>query len=166
MLNSPDQDWANPDEREFLMELVSLLAALMKKAANGVGAKKEEVDRVNELLARYPYVVELVAVGKDALIFADFPVHSQRGSRFSRMVITLARQKLLDRFRRCAQCGKWLFASRPKKRFCSAECQQAKWRSTAEFKEHNREYQRTYYRDVLSPNTAKHLQAKRRGKKV
>jgi hypothetical protein len=34
---------------------------------------------------------------------------------------------LLDRLRRCRQCGKWFAARRAKKSFCSPDCQQEFW---------------------------------------
>jgi hypothetical protein len=51
----------------------------------------------------------------------------------------LANQQLLDRVRRCRECGKWFFARMIHKESCSTRCQQAYIRSSEDFKQKRRE---------------------------
>jgi hypothetical protein len=51
----------------------------------------------------------------------------------------LANQQLLDRVRRCRECGTWFFARMIHKESCSTRCQQVYIRSSEEFKQKRRE---------------------------
>jgi hypothetical protein len=61
------------------------------------------------------------------------------GDALSRLLNLHDRQ--LDHAIRQCRCGRWFFA---KKTFCSRECQQTAYRSTASWRKTNREHQRAY----------------------
>jgi hypothetical protein len=165
-----DSEVLKPEERERLTALLTNLSELSEQARPEKSPNQQLMEEINEVLRRYKWVVELSGVSSNRFFFTDTPVNELgfdfAGARLSSVVIGLARHGLLDRVRRCQRedCKRWFYANHPKKIFCSTDCQQADWRSTPKFKESNRKYQRDYYRDVLSPKTAKHLQTKKKAR--
>lgn len=116
---------------------------------------------INAILADYPWVLRALGSRHGRPAFADWPTAPPEDFHWAmRTVVWLARIGLLDRVRRCETCRIWFYAQVPKARFHSDECRQAHHRSTPEYQEKNREYMRTYYRDILSPKTAKHLKGR------
>jgi hypothetical protein len=61
-------------------------------------------------------------------------------------ILRLTHIRCLSRLRRCAHCGKWLYAKFRHQTFCSVVCQQKSYTQTEEWKAHRREYMKNYYR--------------------
>jgi hypothetical protein len=157
-LNGIDHSLPPGRERDDLVSVLSELQSLRKNHKGMNDQRPEDFAGVNGVLRRYPWVVELVAIGREGPLFADFPApdSSDFTSLHMRMVVKLARLQLLGQLRQCVHCEAWFFASRnPKARYCSTACRQAEHRSKPGYKEKNRDYQSRYYRDVLSPVTGR-----------
>lgn len=119
---------------------------------------------INAVLARYPRVFQFMRTVRRGIPvpgFVERPARTAENAYWALgIVIWLARMERLDRVRRCETCKIWFYAVVPKARFHSGDCRQAHHRATPEYREKNREYQRKYYRDILSPKTAKHLKGR------
>jgi hypothetical protein len=128
--------------------------------------RKMQIDSMNEVLRRYPRIVQLVHIGKDGPTFfeAFYDVRDTGSEAHSQMraILLLARMGLINRMRKCDRCGEWLFAGLPKSRFCGRKCQQAKWHTLPEVRKKDREKQREYYRKHLSPRTGIEMRKKSR----
>lgn len=154
-LGDPGSDWGyGPDSQQQAADLVLALIALREKVLKGVKVAQavQEIAAINDMLARYTYVLRLGKVSSSGE-FHFYERISPGG--LIEIIFRLARAGRLDRVRKCVRCGKWFFARNTKKLHHSTDCQQKKYRSTPKFKKHAREYQQTYYHDVLSPRTAK-----------
>jgi hypothetical protein len=118
---------------------------------------EEKLNRFNALLLPHTWSLELVGWnnnnkgGRAVPVFVDMPNLASNATYMS-MLIQLARAGLLDRLRKCAGCGKWFFARKPWGEFCSTACRKEKFRSTPEYQQENREFQRDYFRKKLSVN--------------
>lgn len=67
----------------------------------------------------------------------------------------LAHDRLLHRIRRCAKCGRWIYARVEHKRYCSKECQLAVYRKSDKWKAVRRNYMsrvRARERAISPPN--------------
>ena len=162
-LSDPESDWGyGRESQQQAADLVLALVTLREKVLKGIKADQteQEIAVINDMLARYPYVLRLGKVSRGGAF--EFYERISPGGLID-IIFRLARAGVLDRLRQCAHCGKWFFARNPRGIFHDTKCRQAAHHSSAEYREKNREYQRTYYRDVLSPVTAKHL--KRPGQK-
>jgi len=175
-LNQPDSEWAKPEEKHAVEDLLLRLAEMAtdvkrivpnpnmpaRVAVKRINAREarqaRQMEPINKILQRYTWIVQLVAWGREGPFFADFawPSNSQ-GHSVTWTVAKLARMNVLDRMRKCAygKCSKWFYATKPKKIYCSTKCQQEYNRSTPKSKQRSRKYHKKYYRDVLSPVTAK-----------
>jgi hypothetical protein len=164
ILNGIEPGFPEDRERDRLISLLSELQSLARNPKGLNDQTAEDFANVNRVLRCYPWVVELVAIGAAGPVFADFPATPDSlSSLHMRVVVKLARLRLLGQLRRCPHCQQWFFGKISKK-FCGEKCRQAAFRSTPRYKEHNRQYQAQHYRDYLSPVTAKHLRAKRNKK--
>ena len=85
--------------------------------------------------------------------FDEPPSQSQMRDAFERGIdaslavncfMDLARGGLLSRMRQCLYCHKWLYASRPWQKFCSAACREKKFRTSPEGREDRRRYMADY----------------------
>jgi hypothetical protein len=187
-LNTPEE--SEPEEvrarlRELKATLLSL-SELQRKSLNRELFHPDELKPINETLARYKWITQYVVAdvgaedgGPDLVLYsqsepADGAVSVDdaiglsrlRIQRLSEWIVELAKADLLDLVRRCGYCQRWFFAkSRYRGFFCTPQHQQAAHKSTPEFKEKAREYQKQYYRDILSPVTGRWKKRKRkRGK--
>lgn len=119
----------------------------------------KETAFINATLRRYAWTVQLSSFGLEGRpIFTDHPTDAPEGCASIRSVIDLAKAGLLDRLRRCAYCRLWFFGIQSNAAYCSAPCRQQKYRSKPKVKARTRKYAREYYRNWISPKTAKHLQ--------
>lgn len=73
-----------------------------------------------------------------------------RPSQAIEMILRLTQIGYLTRLKRCANCGKWLYAKFRHQEFCSVACQQKKFTQTDQWKAHRRVYMREYYRRTYS----------------
>lgn len=166
-MNSADGWGASPEAQKRTISLVERLGELRANAIKKLPVDEAEITAVNDSLQKYPWVLRVfVSPDQGKLGFLKFPAPGTEaeGQTWLRMVVQLMEAGLLDRLRRCAHCGIWFYANRPKGKFHSTACRQVYFRSTAEYREQNREYQRKYYKDWRSAATGK--QAKeRKGKR-
>jgi hypothetical protein len=113
--------------------------------------REKKLEQFNALLRPHTWELQLVGWSdKGTPVFCDLPSSGTGAEMF--ILIQLARAQLLDRLRKCAKCGTWFFARRPRAKFCSTSCRKAEFRSTEEFQKQNEKYQKKYYRNKLSPN--------------
>jgi hypothetical protein len=165
--------WGHPVEaQKRLTSLLLELGAVREKSRAGLEIGSPELGAVNELLKEYPWVLQLRSVHpsrtakRSRLIFVNRPaVPIEQGHTWLGMLLDLMSSGMLDRLRTCAHCGCWFYARLPKAKYHSTSCRQANFRSTAEFQEENKKYQRNYYREWLSPVTGKYAKAAKRRKK-
>jgi hypothetical protein len=79
-----------------------------------------------------------------------------RGSEAVELILRITQISSLNRLRRCAHCGKWLYAKFRHQSFCSVACQQKSYTKSDQWKAHRREYMRNYYQRTYSrPRNAK-----------
>jgi hypothetical protein len=141
------------DSQQRAAALVLQLATLREKALKRIRMGEEERTAINEVLQHYPWVLRFARVSRDGVpLFYELAAQGPM-----EMIIQLARRGLLDRLRRCGHCSAWFFARTAWGTSCSTPCRQKKHRAKPEIKEKNKVYQRKYYKDILSPVTAKHL---------
>ena len=57
-------------------------------------------------------------------------------------MLALSRSRYLGSVKTCSACERWFYARFSHTKFCSRECQQRHFRTSAEFKEHKRQYMR------------------------
>ena len=182
-LNQPDSEWAKPKEKCAIEDLLSRLAEMMadvkrivpnpnlspREAVKRINAREalqaKQMKPINDILRRYTWIVELVGIGREGPCFVDFPAGIGSEALTAGTIIKLARVNLLDRVRKCAygNCNKWFYATKTTKVYCSEKCQQDYNRSTPKFKERSRKYHKKYYRDFLSPVTAKQTWRRKMG---
>jgi hypothetical protein len=159
-LGDPESDWGyGPSSQQQAADLVLGLVTLREKVSAGIkrAQAEQEIAAINDMLERYPYVLRLGKVSRNGFHFYE----DIRPGGLIDIIFRLARAGVLDRLRRCAQCGKWCFTRGTS---CSTPCRQKRYRDKPETKEKTRLTARTYYRDILSPVTAKHLKW-RKGKR-
>jgi hypothetical protein len=145
-LNSADGWGYSRESQERLKSLVMQLNAMSEKALHGKNIEKDELNAINVELERFPWVVRLAGFQPSgAPVFFQKALTSKKGHTWLEMIIQIVLAGLLDRLRRCAHCGSWFFAKKPKGIYCSTRCRQARFRSTPEYKTMNREYQRKHY---------------------
>jgi hypothetical protein len=132
------------------------LSTLIERAVKGGKVEDKELDPINKALALFPSVTQLVRIspGGHATFFTNCLVSAKQHD-MGQIVLRLLDEGLLDRLRRCAQCGIWFFASVPKAKFHSTACRQENFRSTLEYKEKNRAYQRDWYRKLATAASAR-----------
>jgi hypothetical protein len=65
-------------------------------------------------------------------------------------IMDLARAGQLNRFRRCVQCQKWLYANFKHQNYCSTKCQQKHYSQSPEWKAKRRHYMRGYRKTTTS----------------
>jgi hypothetical protein len=79
-----------------------------------------------------------------------------RGFEAVETILRITQIGSLTRLRRCAHCGKWLYAKFRHQNYCSTECQQKNYTQSDQWKAHRREYMRNYYqRTWTKPKKAK-----------
>src|SRR5271157_3194381 len=107
------------------------------------------INEVNERIAEYPLLPHFSVSFErkdewdfDDAICGDVPAGEALAARG---VMELARQRLLDRIRRCI-CGTWFFARFMHQRSCSDRCRHKNYEQSEEFKENRRTYMRSYSR--------------------
>lgn len=171
-LNHPESLKAGAkSELRKIEAMLRALVTLRHREISGdlILSSDPEMITVNEVLAGYKWVTQLYQAEGHYLYFGqcqagtddefrrdiDNGIWEARG--FADTIVYLANESLLERLRPCPHCGRWFFGSGI---YCSAKCKQAAYRSTPEFKARAAEYQKQYYRDVLSPVTAKRLRGK------
>jgi hypothetical protein len=57
-------------------------------------------------------------------------------------ILILASNDELDRLKQCDRCSRWLYADRRHREFCSTECRNKKYSTSARFKEYRKQYMR------------------------
>jgi hypothetical protein len=170
-LNHPDS--LNDDGRAELRKIESLLRTLIelrRRDENGelLLHSDPQMVAVNEILAGYKWVTKLTHAGAGFLYFTrktaapiqqhvsheEFQRYNESGvwqaHTFSDLIVSLSEDSLLDRVRPCGYCGQWFFGTGI---YHSQKCKQAAYRSKPEVKKRANEYQKKYYKDVLSPVT-------------
>jgi hypothetical protein len=142
---------------EFSRARAAFDAGVRKSAeeiTRGRAEQDEKLRQFNALLEPHTWHLYLVGWngegGKAAPVFVDMPTLGTQADLMFRL-IQIARAGLINRLRICAGCGIWFFARKPWGKFHSDACKKATNRSTPEFKEANKNFQRKYYREKLSP---------------
>ena len=82
-LNDPESDWGyGPDSQQQAADLVLALITLREKVLKGVKVAQGEQDisAINDMLARYPYVLRLGKVSRDGGF--DFYVKHKPGRTY------------------------------------------------------------------------------------
>lgn len=116
-------------------------------------------NRINSLLRRYAGRRQLIGVdytgksmvkivGPDKFNFGgDYDVRDrEREWNSIGAIADLAGMGLLGKVQRCEQCARWLFKRFPHQTCCSGgKCRQDKYRSSPQWKEHRRKWQRENY---------------------
>jgi hypothetical protein len=166
----------SPEEQKALREidrLLTLLLELRRKSVCGEPIRPDELNPVNEILARYKWITQYVWHPDKIKSFPAF-AGMWSGSESEAMAKYLAQaladivvhlDDLLDLIRRCDHCGRYFLGERRDSReynFCTTEHRKAHWRQQPEAKEKQREYARAYYRDVLSPVTSRTVRNRKR----
>lgn len=106
----------------------------------------------NALLEPHTWCLYLAGWNKKGTpVFVDMPTLDGSGD-WMLCLIRLARAHLVDRLRKCAQCGVWFFALTPWAQYCSTPCRKTHFRSNPEFQKRNTKYQRNYFRKQCSVN--------------
>jgi hypothetical protein len=166
-----------PPAVERLANVLTRLHALRLKEANGEFIHPDEANPINEYLSHHQWITQLVVAAGPWLYFQNEEVVAKSGAdantvialteqRVGAMVVELASNGNLERIQRCDQCGTWFYGrlrlDPTKGTFHSSACRKRFWRSRPDVKEHLREYQKGYYRDVLSPVTSRAVKRKKR----
>jgi hypothetical protein len=143
--------------RALSEEVVQNWAAVKPRATFSVAAHEESEEKLrqfNSLLEPHTWQIRLVGFneknGRAVPVFVELPTLGTEANLMFRLV-QLARAGRLHLLRRCAWCGIWFFARKRWAECHDKACSRARIRSMPEFKEKNREFQRKYYRNTLSP---------------
>jgi hypothetical protein len=173
-----------PEEQKSVRRverLLTELCAVHRKAVAGEKIQPDDLLPLNAMLSLYPWIQQW-AVTEDGYHLRTFneEVFKLTGDRTTDItqfqehrtaarVIGLIQYNMLDLVRRCDYCNQWFLAKRHEWRtsgsFCRQKHQQAAWKQRPEWKEAHKQYQRKYYREVLSPITGKLAKAAKRKKK-
>ena len=155
-------EWLNQTPRgyrqveQLLTELAQLGEALDALAAADLQSRrrranpealrtfKQSTRRVQRILDGYRFRPNVMGGGGPQSICAFTWSGNRPGWEAVLRIMELGERGLLWRVRRCRQCGKWFYARLRHKHFCSVRCQQAHYKSSAEWREHRREYMQRY----------------------
>jgi len=138
-----------PDTKPWKMDGGKKIREKLERAKN----------RLNSLLKRYAGRRELVAIdhtnksfvrmvgGTQVKLGDGYDIRDREREWNSIGIIAeLAARGLLGKIRRCEQCERWLFTRFTHQTCCSGgKCRQSKYRSSPEWKEHRRKWQRANY---------------------
>jgi len=177
-LNRPEQTFS-PAALIQVQEMKAALACLtdlMGRAERREWFHPDEMKPLNDALARYKWITQYVPTvaggysdlySQHVAVLDDVPEadtgmekddprwEQVQAHQWSTMLVDLLRYGLLERMRRCLYCNQWILAKRHDCFYCSSPHQQAAFKKRPEFKKHAKEYQKKYYRDVLSPVTGR-----------
>jgi hypothetical protein len=78
------------------------------------------------------------------------PTLRMRPSEAVELILRITQIGSLGRLRRCANCGKWLYAKFRHQTFCSLSCQQKSYTQSEQWKAHRRVYMRNRYRMLFT----------------
>ena len=154
--------WLNQKPRgyrrieQLLVELAHLGESLDALAAPDLQSRRRRSDpevlkkferstrRVQRILNRYRFRPNVMGGGGPQSICAFIWSGNRPGWEAVLRITKLGERRLLWRVRRCRQCDKWFYARLRHKTSCSVRCQQAHYKSSAEWREHRREYMQGY----------------------
>lgn len=118
-----------------------------------------DIERKQSLLARelskYRFVPYLSPTGAGAwtMEWQVVRVGRQSSSRIEtialQLILSYATAGDLNRFRKCSDCSRWMYAKFRHQVFCSTKCQQRNYGKSEEWKLHRRNYMRKYRRDTM-----------------
>lgn len=91
------------------------------------------------------------------------PTLRMRPSEAVELILRITQIGALTRLRRCANCGKWIYANFRHQTFCSVICQQKNYTKSEQWKAHRRAYMRNYYQNTYQrPGKLKRPHRKRK----
>jgi hypothetical protein len=176
-LNHPERlNERGQEELRKIRVMLLALVELQRREMNGdpIFGDEPEMAAVNGALATYKWITQLHVGDGQYLYFTDDPAEESADTSerlrdvanglwaarwFSTTVVSLANESMLQRIRPCSHCGTWFFGVGL---YCSPQHKQAAYRAKPEVKKARCEYQKNYYRDILSPVTSKFARRKRR----
>jgi hypothetical protein len=173
----------SPGEKKSVLrveELLTLLGGFHRRAVSGESIHGEELVPLNALLSRYTWFRQVLINSEGGLYWQNEPVLQWVGHRSKSAahlkeqydvdaVINLINADMLDLIRRCDYCHNWYLAKRhqwrPSGSFCSQNHQVSMWRSKPENQKKRTDWQRKYYRTILSPVTGRRAKLRKKRRK-
>lgn len=95
-----------------------------------------------------------VPLGKGKWRFEWKYARHPNSGRAIECIVSLSQRGLIDSVRKCEHCDKWLFAKFARQRFCSNECREKNFRSSATGRERRRKYMQGYRARIDRQNKA------------
>lgn len=121
----------------------------------------EAIQRINEMLRPYVWRDRFAAKRGEylfggAVSAAPDPIEDAE-LLSARCIVELAEQGFARAIRQCPHCHKWFFSTRLKRKtYHDNNCRLAHLKTSPEKRAKRREYQKNYYRNVLSPITGRY----------
>jgi len=138
--------------------VITILTLMQDIQSAGSRATASEIDEKLLLLARelskYRFIPDYSPeIGRWRLEWRVRKVGRRVSSRSEtnalQFILHFATAGELDRFRKCSECSRWIYAKFSHQQFCSTKCQQKKYGKSEKWKLHRRDYMRQYRRDTM-----------------
>lgn len=132
--------------RKRVSDLVELTQrAVILDSQSHSKERAETLEQINQKLRRYRWSPELEKLGGlpglNLTYWHDADTLEERSENWCIQWITeLVRRRNILRVRRCAECGRWLWAIKEHQTHCSANCRQKHASHRPDFKEQRRLY--------------------------
>lgn len=142
------RDYPEDEQSRRVEEIIELLSRLGGKSSKI--EKMQIVTRLDRLLSAYTWVIR-IAPGMDGFrVFHAVPKGERDHWEREAIRDLLAVVPFLDeqRIRRCAECGKWLFAANLKRKWCDGNCRQHNYDSDPKRRRDKSRYMREVYRPL------------------
>jgi DNA-binding GntR family transcriptional regulator len=160
LVQSLNGEWSLSQKARKRVEKLLEMAqrAEMLDIQNRANERDGILDQINQRLCRYRWSPQLQKAGRLPGLNLDFEFHAALEEAYENSCVwwiaELVRQRNILRLRRCAECGRWLWAVKDHQKHCSDDCRKKHATHSPLFKEKRRLYMVKYRRDEKERSAA------------